>query len=219
MTHYTSRFIIAGDLSDAEVVYPLPASWWSRGHEYAWAERFAGPGHIVLDAACGVCHPLKFRLAELAAEAHACDSDPRVTDYDAIVADIAASAGPGTAAQFDRARLDQLQLTSCDITRMPYADAAFDRVFCISVFEHLAEGDQLRSLMEFTRVLTDDGLIVMTVDYPTVDLERLTGHMTASKLTFAGPHDFAVPPDAISSSMWGPELRCVRLLLQKDAAA
>ena len=64
MTHYTSRFIIAGDLSDAEVVYPLPA-WWSRGHEYAWAERFAGPG-----------------------------------------------------------------------VRMPYADAAFDRVFCISVFEH-----------------------------------------------------------------------------------
>jgi len=213
-----SRFFTREDPSDRDVVYPLPEAWWSRPYEYAWASELVRSADIVLDVACGVCHPFKFRLAELARETYACDNDPRVTSHDAIVADIAESAGAEAAAGFDRARLSQVRLAACDMTRTPYADRTFDRVFCISVFEHLAVRDQLRSLLEFTRVLKDDGLIVMTVDHPTVDLERLASHLAAVGLAFAGGADFTIPDDAISSSYWGPELRCARVVVGKDPA-
>jgi len=213
-----SRFITQGDPHEDEVVYPLPAPWWSRPYEYAWAARLVRPTDVVLDVACGVCHPFKFRLAELAAETHACDADPRVTSPEAILADIAESAGAPAAAGFDRARLAQVRLQACDMTRMPYADGSFDRVFCISVFEHLAPLDQLRALLELTRVLADDGLIALTLDHPTVDLERLRRHLEVVGLRFAGDVDLTIPPDAIASSYWGPELRCVRLALRKDPA-
>jgi len=211
-----SRFIVRGDPHDADVVFPLPEPWWSRPYEYAWATRFARPTDVVLDVACGVCHPFKFRLAELAAETHACDVDPRVTSPEAILADIADCAGAGAAAGFDRTRLTQVRLQVCDMRQMPYADRSFDRVFCISVLEHLAPPDQLRALAELARVLADGGLIVLTVDHPTVDLDRLRRDLDVVGLRFAGDVDLAIPPDAISSSYWGPELRCVRLALERD---
>lgn len=216
MQRTVSRFFVRGDRHEPHVVFPLPEPWWSRPYEYAWATEFVRPTDVVLDVACGVCHPFKFRLGELARETYACDSDPRVTSPTAIVEDIAESIGAEAAAGFDRAHLDRVRLEACDMTRMPYADDTFDRVFCISVFEHLGTLDQLRSLLEFRRVLRDDGLLVLTVDHPTVDLERLSGQLPAVGLRFAGDVDLAIPPDAISSSYWGPELRCVRLLIEKD---
>ena len=89
-------------------------------------------------------------------------------------------------------------------------------MFCISVFEHLGELDQLRSLLECSRVLKDDGLIVMTVDHPTVDIERFIGLMKTTKLRFAGESDFSMRDTAIASTYWGPELRCIRLLIEKS---
>lgn len=216
MEHTVSRFFVRDDRREPHVVFPLPEPWWSRPYEYAWATEFVRPTDVVLDVACGVCHPLKFRLGELARATYACDSDPRVTSPTAIVDDIAASVGAEAAAGFDRAHLDRVRLEACDMTRMPYADATFDRVFCISVFEHLGTLDQLRSLLEFRRVLRDGGLLVLTVDHPTVDLERLSGQLPAVGLRFAGDVDLEIPADAISSSYWGPELRCVRLLIEKD---
>jgi SAM-dependent methyltransferase len=211
----TSRFFTREDRHDPHVIYPLPEPWWSRPYEYAWATDFVLPDHVVLDVACGVCHPLKFRLSELARETYACDSDPRLGSPESIVDDIRESVSAEAAAAFDASLLGPLHLAQCDMTRMPYGERMFDRVFCISVFEHLGPLDQLRSLLEFERVLKDDGLIVLTVDHPTVDLERLAGHLRAAGLRFAGEADFGIPDNAISSSYWGPELRCVRLAIER----
>lgn len=219
MDRDASRFIRRSDRHEGTIVYPLPETWWSRPYEYAWATEFVRPTDVVLDVACGVCHPFKFRLGELAQATYASDSDPRVVSPPAIVDDIRASVGDAAADAFDHGRFEQVQLAVCDMTRMPYPDATFDRVFCISVFEHLAPLDQLRSLLEFTRVLRNDGLVVLTVDHPTVDLDRLTAQLAMVGLRFAGAADFTVPPDAISSSLWGPELRCVRLAIEKDPGA
>jgi hypothetical protein len=71
-------------------------------------------------------------------------------------------------------------------------------------------------LREFTRVLKDDGLIAMTVDYPTVNIDELIAGITRAGLRFAASADFSPPPYAISSSLWGTELKCIRLLLCKD---
>jgi hypothetical protein len=48
-----------------------------------------------------------------------------------------------------------------------------------------------------------------------IDVDGLAGHLASVGLRFAGAADFTIPADAISSSYWGPELRCVRLALEK----
>lgn len=210
-----SRFIRRDDPRDDRVVFPLPATWWSRPYEYAWAATFVERDAVVLDVACGVCHPFKFLLGERAAEAYACDWDERILSPDAILADIAECVGDAALASFDRARLATVRMSACDMTQMPYADAMFDTLFCVSVLEHLPPAGQTASLKEFARVLKPDGLIVMTVDHPTVEIAHLETSMAEAGLRFAGSVDLSMPADAISSDMWGPELRCIRLLLEK----
>jgi ubiquinone/menaquinone biosynthesis C-methylase UbiE len=117
---------------------------------------------------------------------------------------------------FDPARLDQLRLDCCDMTRMPYATGMFDIVYCISVLEHVKPAVQVAALQEFARVMKDDGLIVMTVDYPTVNIDQLSIGIAQTGLRFAGKTDFSAPANAISSTYWGPELKCIRLILCKD---
>jgi ubiquinone/menaquinone biosynthesis C-methylase UbiE len=215
VTNAISRFFTRHDPHDTHIVYRLPDTWWSRPYEYAWAATFARPADTVLDAACGVGHPFKFLLAERAATVYACDADPRLASRDAVLDDIRDSAGAEVADGFDPGRFDQVRMDVCDLAAMPYPDRLFDRVFCISVFEHLDEAAQVAALAEFARVLDDDGLLVLTVDHPTVDLARLAAQMPSAGLGFAGATDFTIPADAISSSLWGPELRCVRLVIGK----
>ncbi|MCC6791991.1 MAG: class I SAM-dependent methyltransferase [Thermomicrobiales bacterium] len=211
----TSRYIRAGDPRADTVVYPLPSTWWSRPYEYAWATRYVARDDFVLDAACGICHPFKFWLAVHAAFVYACDWDPRITSTAAILDDIRECAGETAATGIALARYVNLDLARCDMTAMPYADELVDRVFCISVLEHLSPEGQIASLREFARVLKPNGLIVMTVDHPTVDIAHIERAMKGLGMRFAGATDFSMPGDAISSSMWGPELRCIRLLIEK----
>jgi hypothetical protein len=93
----------------------------------------------------------------------------------------------------------------------------FDIVYCISVLEHVSPAVQISALGEFARVMKDDGLIVMTVDYPTVNIDQLSTGIAETGLRFAGKTDFTAPTNAISSTYWGPELKCIRLLLCKES--
>ena len=62
MSELISRFFTFDDPKLNKVILKLPESWWSRPYEYAWAKSFVEQDHVVLDAACGVCHPFKFYL-------------------------------------------------------------------------------------------------------------------------------------------------------------
>ncbi|HEY7863430.1 MAG TPA: class I SAM-dependent methyltransferase [Thermoanaerobaculia bacterium] len=58
-------------------------------------------------------------------------------------------------------------LASGDVTRLPYADATFDKIILSEVLEHLP--DDRAGLMEVRRILKPGGLIAITVpnrDYP-----------------------------------------------------
>lgn len=208
-----SRFVRVGDPSVSHFVLPLPPAWWSRGHEYPWAFQFAGPEDVVLDAACGISHPLKFALARHCRATFACDLDPRIVDPDAIVADIQADFGATVARTFQRAQLEQMQRSCCSITRTPYDDRMFDRVFCISVLEHLPAPDRAAALVEFARIVRDDGLVVLTMDHPLVDLGEFVRMVAAAGLRFAAEVQPHVPPDALWSDAY--HLRCFRALLQR----
>jgi ubiquinone/menaquinone biosynthesis C-methylase UbiE len=208
-----SRFVREGDRRLDHFVFPMPPTWWSRGHEYAWAEQFAGPEHVVLDAACGIGHPLKLVLAQRCRATFACDLDPRIDDPEQIVADIQPDFGAEAAQAFARASLQRLERTRCSITATPYGDAAFDRVFCISVLEHLPADDRKATLREFARIVRPNGLVLLTMDHPLVDLDEFVQAVAAAGLRFVGDVRRHVPLDALWSGAHG--LRCFRALLQR----
>lgn len=82
MNKEISRFFLKSDDFTEKFVFKLPKWWPSRPYEYSWAIKFADKNDVVLDAACGVNHPFKFKLIEICAEVHACDIDQRILKYD-----------------------------------------------------------------------------------------------------------------------------------------
>jgi SAM-dependent methyltransferase len=55
-----------------------------------------------------------------------------------------------------------LRLQSVDLTKIPFADGAFDLVTCVSVIEHIP--DYKRALAEMVRVLAPGGRLLLTTD-------------------------------------------------------
>jgi ubiquinone/menaquinone biosynthesis C-methylase UbiE len=223
---WTSRFIRRCDAHVEDFVYPMPRHWWSRPYEYAWAAAFAGPDDVALDAACGVSHPLKFHLARVCRETHACDLDPAIESRDELRRQATQDVGV-PAGFFMDAWLDRIQFRRADLLNLPYPDTQFTRVFCISVLEHLPDpqnrprwSDRLwarrvgcrcgmtDALRELRRVLAPGGLLVMTFDHPQINLPYLGRAVEDCGFTFAGPVEWARPADAIHS--WRHRARCFR---------
>jgi len=213
-TLLASRFILRADERQTTLIHPLPATWWSRPYEYSWAMAFTSPEAVVLDAACGISHPFKFALAERSREAHACDLDPRITSKAAIIEDIGRDFGVEATAWHVDHWHESLHLASANLTELPYEEQQFDRVFCISVLEHMPVSDQALALREFSRILKPDGLLILTFDYPTVSLEDMSMLLRDTGFVFAGEVDYTLPEDALYTDMWGG-LYCFRAVLRK----
>jgi SAM-dependent methyltransferase len=131
------------------------------GHE-ALAGRLIRPGAFdvrgckrILDAACGNGRYSRFLLR------HA-DPDAIITSFDLSPRMLLRA----------RARLksERVSHAVADLTRLPYADAAFDAVVCGWVLEHLP--DPRAGLRELARVLQTDGKLLLLATEDT-----LTGAM------------------------------------------
>ncbi|PWW00734.1 methyltransferase family protein [Paenibacillus cellulosilyticus] len=209
-----ARFFVASDKREETFVVPLPRTWWSRPYEYAWCSQFAGEKEVVLDAACGISHPFKFYLGSRnLREVHACDWDQRILSREEIHADIIRDFGERAGNQLiQQIDWSKLNLSQASITSLPYADNYFDTIFCISVLEHLSERDQISALKQFQRSLNPGGRLVLTFDYPTVNLEQLYEHAHLAGFRFPSSVHVKLPLNAIQSEMWGT-LYCYRLLL------
>ena len=225
---WVSRFVLESDPQSRHFVFDLPGQWWSRPYEYRWASEFAEPGDVALDAASGVPHPLKFFLVDHCAEVHAVDIDERITDDEAIRRDVREVYGTEVAQHL----IDGVEHRKASLTALPYPDGKFDKVYCISVLEHLSDPFNkwpwllpLRSLLgflsptieaslrEFRRVLKDDGLMVLTFDHPRISLQYVQYLVDRLGLEFAGPCDFSKPAGVLN---WeGRGLCCVRVVLRK----
>jgi SAM-dependent methyltransferase len=132
-----------------------PLRNWSRQWEYPfvfesiskYAARKSGPLKI-LDAGSGVTFfpwLLQARLEQ--AEVSCCDYDARLAAiYDGI------NGREYAPVAFSRA----------DMAHLPYQDASFDVIYCISVLEHTRNYPEIVS--EFQRVLKPGGLLVLTFD-------------------------------------------------------
>ena len=231
---YISRFFREDDKRKDKVIFDLPEYWWSRPYEYAWASEFVNHSDIVLDAACGICHPLKFYLLDKCQEVHACDIDDKILSDDQILQEIKKEYGTNACVNFPKKYLRDIHYSKASLTELPYKDNMFDRIFCISVIEHLNDvsnkysrwpkifrcklfnrlfpQDIYRSLKEFKRILKDDGLIVLTLDYPRINLEYLRKILPEIGLTFADKVSFIIPQNAIYSKK--DKIYCFRALLK-----
>lgn len=217
-THpFVSRFFVNSDARREKLIYDLPESWWSRPFEYEWCINFISPHGVVLDAACGIPHPLKFYLAGVCAEVYACDMDKRIISREAIIQEINQAVGEKAAGQVLARRTTNLHLAEANLTALPYDEESFDTIFCISVLEHLTLEDTVLTLQEFHRTLNDEGLLVLTFDYPTVNLKLMNDLLRQAGFSYWGETDFELPADAVHTDMWGG-LHCFRAVLKKSRA-
>jgi len=213
-------------------VFDIPQPWWSRPYEYAWASSFARPEDIALDAASGIEHPFKFFLLDQCRESYACDIDPRILDHQAILDAVSNAFGHEAEKSFADRYLYDVNYSHASLTELPYEDGYFDRIYCISVLEHLKDKFNKwpwlvpfrnmlpsvphtieQAMTEFKRTLKDDGLIVLTFDYPRINLGYFQRIVQDLGLEFAGSTDFNRPSNALYSEK--NRLYCFRAVVRK----
>jgi SAM-dependent methyltransferase len=116
--------------------------WYEHWHRYVFARRIA-KGRRVLDAACGEGYGSAL-LADAAAEVIGLDID---------------------AASIAHARerygaLANVRYEQGDATRLDFPSGTFDLVVCFETLEHVQ--DQERMIAGFARVLTDEGILIVS---------------------------------------------------------
>ena len=215
----TSRFFTTEDNRMENVVFPLPSHWWSRFYEYAWAAEFCKKTDVVLDAACGIPHPFKFYLAGKCKEVHAVDADERINSYEKMAAAIDATFGANARANCPEEFAKQVIVKQANLTKLPYRNGMFDKIFCISALEHITDDDKVTALNEFKRVLKKSGMLILTIDYSktpeyaSATMEQIETMAKEAGFKLAGEKDETIPANAIN---WGNSLFCFRMVLVKS---
>lgn len=197
---------------------------WSRDWEYPWAviNGAVASGHKVLDCGCGGPPFLPF-LALYGAQCYGVDMN--ADDWMKV----------GGLQKFirklQRRQINSLRqygedpqkvigrpltITSHSMTDLPYEDEYFDRVFCLSVLEHLQIDDAHKSMQEMARVLKKSGRLVITMDFDGEHVDKsLDGTLfkvvESAGLEYYGPQDFSVPEQSEIPGMYN----VVGLVLKK----
>ncbi|MCM3785467.1 class I SAM-dependent methyltransferase [Neobacillus mesonae] len=219
MTYDEARYVRDDDEKMDTVLLPLHPAWWSRPYEYAWASRFARAEDTVLDAASGIPHPFKFWLVDRVRKVYACDLDPRILSPDAIRAAVAVDFGTQLARILPERYITSIDRKQANLAALPYPNESFDKVYCISVLEHLDRSTRLQSLREFARVLKPDGRIVLTFDVPEIEPQQLSTLLTEAGLTVDGVLNTVKPDSALYTTMYGPAIYCFRALIKKSTSS
>lgn len=178
----------------------LRNSWWSRPYEYAWTLQFADESATVLDAACGVSHPFKWEIGQRCQSAWAIDSDPRIANLEAIIQETYDDLGKNAYAILTNFLhfYHDMHIVQGSIFALPKEMPQFDRIFCISVFEHLYKEERRKALQEFAEHLAEDGLLILTVDYPEITPEVLIKLASDAGLVPAGDVSLELPKNRLT---------------------
>lgn len=129
----------------------LPSSLhWSRQTEWPWAIKEAQlcKHHRVLEAGGAGCM-MKYPVAKR------CRS--------VVVADISEGDMHHTDKAIDLLGFDNITQVIGDVRNLPFPKDWFDRVFCISVLEHVQDGHS-KALDELDRVLKPGGILLLSMD-------------------------------------------------------
>lgn len=233
MDKFQSRFFTENDFKKDTFVFKLLPAWWSRPYEYAWAGKFTEKNDVVLDAACGIEHPFKFYLFDHCREVYACDYDDKILSSGNILNDIKNTFGESAAQNLPTKYLENIHYSKAVLTSLPYDDKMFDKIYCISVLEHLKDkfnrypflanigfiktflkNEIYLALKEFKRILKDNGLIILTFDYPDINLNYLKKVVSDLSLSFAGEMSLDMPENALYFEELN--LHCFRAVIRKS---
>lgn len=213
LDNYESRYILRTDNIICKSIFDIPKEWWSRFYEYGWASDFAKEEEVVLDAGCGIIHPFKYYLADICSEVHAVDLDERITNKEEILLEHKHYFGEDSeylAIEY----LDKITFKNENLSSLSYDDETFDKIFCISVLHLLSDVSLLSVLTELRRVLKNKGLLIITVDVPTIDIKKLVELIYESGLVIKNNLDLTRYNNSIYSDLFDG-IYCFRILVTK----
>lgn len=181
------------------LIQQLKLANWSRTWEYPFAilNSDIRPTLKVLDAGCGSSYLLDF-LIWMNCEVHGIDllemSKPK------------------------------LNFQQADVRNLPFPSNFFDRVFCISVIEHIRD-DPMNSIRELERVLKPGGLCAITTDINRNERNLFAFTMKDFNSKLGKPLGFnldLIPKGALDSNnteegrRCGPSLSVIGFVLKKE---
>ena len=117
---------------------------YEHGHRYAFVRRFVG-GKRVLDAACGEGYGAA-QIAQLARDVCGIDISEEAIAH----------------ARERYSDIGNLRFERASVTSLPLDDASVDVIASFETIEHVSADDQVRMLAEFARVLTPDGVLILS---------------------------------------------------------
>ncbi|MDV4149571.1 class I SAM-dependent methyltransferase [Clostridium sp. AL.422] len=182
-------------------------------YEYAWASKFVEEKDICLDAGCGAIHPFKYYLASICHEVHAVDIDSTILDKEEIINKQKQYFSDEEVMLSER-YLDKLLLKNEDLRNLKYEDEFFNKIYCISVLHLIEENNIIDILKELKRVLKSNGLLVITVDVPTTNIEKLINNINQVGLKLKNNLDL-IQYEGIIYSDIVEGLNCFRILVTK----
>jgi SAM-dependent methyltransferase len=151
------------------------------------------PGHRLLDLGCGDGRHT------LAAARRAC----RVVAFDTGFWELVKVIVHLLDEQAARRLADRIRPVIGDAAHLPFADAAFDRVICAEILEHLPDEDA--ALHEACRVLRPGGLLALSV--PSHFTERLYWALSPDYGNFPGGHLRIYDPQPLLHRLRALDLR------------
>lgn len=179
---------------------------WSRDWEYPWAVTNSGvqAGQRILDCGCGGPPFLPF-MASYGLECFGIDTNAgqwfkrsRIK----LLLDRLRCRPINNLRHYNtdprKAIGKKINFVAGSFTDLPFIDSFFDRIFCLSVLEHLDKKIALAGLAEMARVLKKNGRLLMTIDYDGDHVHKtmkksLKDIIKFSGLELFGEEDFSLP--------------------------
>lgn len=181
---------------------------WSREWEYPWAVTCGDiqEGENILDCGCGGAPFLPFVVENLKCNGFGIDLGygDRIKDYDTVIN----SSDPLANLRYFYVQPsfvvgNRIVIKKQSMADIGYEDGFFDKVFCISVMEHMEEGIAKESIKEMVRVLKPGGKLLMTIDHTSYKNHvkpwcegQFREIIELSGLELDGESDFSLPDDS-----------------------
>jgi SAM-dependent methyltransferase len=172
--------------------FEIPKEWWSRPFEYCFANKFLNENDVVCDAGCGIEHPFKNYASKRVKELIAIDTDERIKELKSN---------------------NKLKFKCLDIKELGNEyKGYFDKIFCISVLEHDIPNLK-ENLKSFEKALKDEGIIILTMDYPLIKPDQILNMLKEVGLNVYGDFDYTEPSRMLRG--YYSNLSCFSLTLRK----
>lgn len=153
--------------------------WTFRPYEYAFALSYIDfKSDIIVDAGCGFNYPFKKYLAIYSKNmVYSIDVDPHC---------------------ISEKPFSNLKFILSSISTMPFHNSSVTNIVCISVLEHVEHPVLCSFIEECFRILKPGGKLIVTVDFPRINLPIFPERCILDKFTNMFPAPFKIPKNALS---------------------